>query len=343
MNDNGGNKMDCFCPFCEKTTPAHVVDAVVAHTIKGVDVTVNARLVQCDACGGQFNSPELDQDIAAMALEAYREKAGLLKPDEIREFRATFDLTQQELAKILGWGPATLSRYENGAPQDEAHDRALRMIMRPETLLAELAERPDVLAPARRERLLEQLRSRAYQQTAYRWFIREYVGDYAPNVSSGYRTFDPARFKAMVLHFCKDPGVPRTKLNKLLWYADFLAFRQNTTSISGARYAHLPHGPAPDNFDTLFAWLSGPEGVLRLDEASSGNLAWELLVATETPDYGQFSNSELALLAQVAEKFKDATARKMSDLSHKEPGYEQTRDGEIISYEFAHQMRAALT
>ncbi len=334
--------MKSFCPFCEKTTSATVVDAAVAHSIRGVDVTVDAKLVRCDACGNQFNGPELDQDIAAMALDAYRQKAGLLKPDQIREFRSTFDLTQQELACLLGWGTATLSRYENGAIQDEAHDRALRMLMRPETLLAEVAERTDALSPARREQVLERLRGRPYRQSAYRSFIREYVGDYEPDVLSGYRTLDPARFKAMVLHFCKTSGVPRTKLNKLLWYADFLAFRQNTASISGARYAHLPHGPAPYQFDTLFAWLSGPEGALRLDEVSSGTLDWEVLVANEAPDYGQFSNSELALLAQVAERFKDATAHTLSELSHQEPGYEQTRDGEIISYEFAERMLVTL-
>ncbi len=334
--------MNSFCPFCEKTTPARVVDAVVAHTIKGVDVTVNARLVQCDACGGQFNGPELDQDVAAMALAAYRDKVGLLKPDEIREFRATFDLTQQELARILGWGPATLSRYENGAIQDEAHDRALRMIMRPETLLAELNERPESLVPERREQVLERLRSRPYRQSAYNSFIREYVGDYQPDLRSGFRALDTARLKAMVLHFCKEPGVPRTKLNKLLWLTDFHAYRRNTVSISGVRYAHMPHGPAPDNFETLFAWLTGPEGVLRLEEASQNGLDWEVLVSNVAPDYALFSNSELAILAQVAEKFQNTSARAISDLSHREPGYEQTSNGEIISYEYADSMRASL-
>lgn len=277
-----------------------------------------------------------------MALDAYRDKVGLLKPEQIRAFRATFDLTQQELARVLGWGLATLSRYENGAIQDEAHDRALRMVMRPQTLLAELTERPAALTPARLELVLERLRSRPHRQAAYESYIREYVGHHRPDIRSGYRAFAPARFKAMVLHFCKSPGVPRTKLNKLLWYADFLAFRQNTTSISGARYAHLPHGPAPDSYDTLFGWLSGPEGALRLEDASIGSLDCEVLIANESPDYGQFSNSELALLAQVAEKFKDAPAREVSDHSHKEPGYEQTRDGEIISYAFAERMRVVI-
>lgn len=108
---------------------------------------------------------------------------------------------------------------------------------------------------------------------------------------------------------------------------------------SGACYAHLPHGPAPHDYDTLFAWLTGPEGALRLDEVTSGALEWEVLVANEAPDYSPFTNSELALLAQVAEKFKDATARTVSDLSHQEPGYQNTRDGEIISYAFAERMR----
>lgn len=335
--------MNSFCPFCEKTTSATVVEAVVAHTIKGVDVSVPAKLVRCDACGTQFNSPELDQDVAAMALDAYREKVGLLKPHQIREFRARFDLTQQELARLLGWGTVTLSRYENGAIPDEAHDRALRMIMRPETLLAELTERTDVLTPARREQLLKTLRDRPYRQSAYWSFIREYVADYEPDIRSGYRAFDRARYKAMVLHFCKDPGVPRTKLNKLMWFSDFQAFRETTTSISGLRYAHLPYGPAPDNHDTMLAWLTGDDGALRVDEGSQGSYEWELLVSGEAPDYSLFSNRELALLARIAERFKDETARAVSDLSHQEPAYQQTRNGEIISYEMAKQLRVSLS
>lgn len=63
--------MKSFCPFCEKTTLATVVDAAVPHTIKGVEFAVDAKLVRCGECGAEFNSPELDQDIAEMALRAY--------------------------------------------------------------------------------------------------------------------------------------------------------------------------------------------------------------------------------------------------------------------------------
>lgn len=71
----------------------------------------------------------------------------------------------------------------------------------------------------------------------------------------------------------------------------------------------MPHGPAPHGYDTLFAWLIGGESALRLDVAENGPDDWEVLVANEAPDYGLFSNRELAILAQVVETFKDTTVR----------------------------------
>lgn len=330
--------MNSFCPHCEKTTAATMVDAIVPHTIKGIDVEVAARLVKCNECGHEFNSPELDQDVAAMALEAYRAKVGLLTPDQIRDFRTNFDLTQQELARLLGWGITTLSRYENGAIQDEAHDRALRMIMRPATLMAELKQRPDVMTPERRDKVLALLRGSSFGSSTYSSFISDYMADYEPDIRSGYRAFDLGRFTAMVLHFCKDPGVPRTKLNKLLWYADFESFRADTVSLSGARYAHLPFGPAPDNYDAVLTLLTNVNQVLEVDEASVGPHSWEILVSRVAPDYSLFSNRELNILTGVAERFAAATAGAISEISHNEVAYRETKNGEIISYEFAERL-----
>ena len=337
-----GNQMKSYCPYCEKTMHATVVDAVVVHTIKGVEVSVDARLVKCDVCGNEFNSPELDQDLADMAMRAYRAKADLLTPDAIRAFRAAFDLTQQELARLLGWGIATLSRYENGAIQDDAHDRALRMIMRPETLMAEVRRNPDALSPPRRDAVLARLRNRTCESAAYLSFIRDYRADYEPDIRSGYRAFDPDRFTAMAAHFCKEPGVPRTILNKLMWYADFNNYRDSTVSISGARYAHLPHGPAPDNYDALLTYLTSVRHVLQCREESAGPYAWEVLVSCAAPDYSLFSNRELGVLATVAEHFKETKAGEISEISRREAGYSATADGEIISYEFADELLVKL-
>lgn len=42
-----------------------------------------------------------------------------------------------------------------------------------------------------------------------------------------------------------DPRCGAVKLNKLLYYADFTAYRLLGRSITGAEYQHLQEGPAP--------------------------------------------------------------------------------------------------
>lgn len=46
---------------------------------------------------------------------------GLLTSDEIVAIRESYGLSQVDLAKLLGWGEATISRYESKAIQDEAY------------------------------------------------------------------------------------------------------------------------------------------------------------------------------------------------------------------------------
>ena len=62
-----------------------------------------------------------------------------------------------------------------------------------------------------------------------------------------------------ILFFCKG-RVLKTKLNKLLFYADFKHFKEYAVSITGARYARIPFGPAPDKYAFYFATLLESKG-----------------------------------------------------------------------------------
>src|SRR5690348_3295402 len=61
--------------------------------------------------------------------------------------------------------------------------------------------------------------------------------------------FDRKKFKELILHVTsqcvKDRYWNATKLNKVLFYADFLAFRDHGEPITGAEYFALENGPAP--------------------------------------------------------------------------------------------------
>ncbi len=332
--------MQSFCPHCEKTTSVRDVRATLSYTIKGVDVVIETSLVKCDECTNEFENPELGHDVAGLALQAYREKTGLLSPNRIREFRKSLDLTQQELGKLLGWGGATLGRYENGSLQDEAHDRALRMIMEPDAMLGVLEHNPDILSSEKHQQLIERLQSSKNAEVAFLSLANLFWTDYDPDILSGYRRFSAPKFFAMILHFCRESGVPKTKLNKLLWYSDFLCFKRNSVSISGARYAHLPYGPVPDKYDFHLAFLTDVGKSLASHEAGNGLYTWETLVSNRPPDYSLFSNSELQIVTTIADYFGKATASKISDCSHDEKGYRETSDGELISYEFADDLMA---
>jgi len=52
-----------------------------------------------------------------------------------------------------------------------------------------------------------------------------------------------------------------------------------------------------------------------------------------------FSNSEIKTLIEVKEYFENFGAGKIKDFSHKENGYKETRDGQIISYAYADDLQ----
>ena len=85
--------------------------------------------VVCPHCGNTMT--DLDhvraQNLAAIAI--YRERHGLLSAAEIRALRVRHRLTQARLARLLGLGTNTLSRWEAGRNvQSASMDMLLRLV-----------------------------------------------------------------------------------------------------------------------------------------------------------------------------------------------------------------------
>ena len=137
-----------------------------------------------------------------------------------------------------------------------------------------------------------------------------------------------------MIFFCKDADIPKTKLNKLMFYADFKHFKDYAISITGVQYAHLPYGPAPDHYELFVAALHDEEKSVSINEVQFNDYSGEYLRAVKEPDLSIFSTTELKILAMVKEYFAGFNAKKISDLSHQEKGYQDTRNGELISYEY---------
>lgn len=328
--------MKGICPNCEKETELELVYAKEVVEVRGEPIEVDAEFFKCTECEAEFENTR-GPDSLALAYREYRHRHDMLQPEQIRDWRKQYGLTQIELAQLLGWGGVTLSRYENGALHVESHEKILRLAMEPRNLMKLIEETPGALSDDKRERLLEELRVADDEVCSFERLFEERFGHYAQDEFSGFRKLDIRKLFNVILFFC-DGGQLKTKLNKLLFYADFKHFKENTISITGARYFHLQYGPVPDDYDYYFAELERAR-LLDMVEETYGEYTGFKCVTRNQPDLSIFEQSELDSLINVKEYFKDFGSARIMDFSHEEIGYVSTNEGESISYLYAQNLK----
>jgi Antitoxin SocA-like, Panacea domain len=125
-----------------------------------------------------------------------------------------------------------------------------------------------------------------------------------------------------------------TKLNKILFFADFAHVRRTGVPITGAVYQKLPQGPAPRRLKPIRDGLvaRGEAELIREDF-----LGYELhrLVPRRKPNLAVFSDAEKETIDKVLSDLDGLNARQVSDLSHEEAGWRLVDEGEVIPYEAA--------
>ena len=150
--------------------------------------------------------------------------------------------------------------------------------------------------------------------------------------------FDENKFTEMVLYVAErlrnDRTGGATKLNKVLYFADFAHTRKYGRPISGATYQRLEHGPAPRRLKPVRSRLLA-EGAAKVVVEDFLGHDVHRLVPLRAPDLSVFTDHELATVDGVLDDLRDLTGRQVSDLSHDEPGWKFAGDGESIPYEMA--------
>ena len=328
-----------FCPHCEKEVEVVRTEVEEEFDIRGERIPVSSTYLKCLDHGHLFEDPGSDEDPIDEAYRQYRARKNMLQPEEIVGIRAKYGLTQNDLSKLLGWGGATLSRYENGALQSASHDKLLRLASEPQNLVKLIEDNIDSISAKTAARLLSALKLEDTDTCpSIRTHFANCFSSFKPGELNGYVRMDVGKLENAFLFFCRAAPVVKTKMNKLLFYADFKHFKDYGVSITGAPYARLPYGPAPHLYDLLIAFLHLEEENIIIDEQIFGDFAGEVCQALRDPDISVFSPSELSVLAEVAQIFAEASATKISELSHKEIGYKSTANGQLISYEFAEEL-----
>ena len=153
-------------------------------------------------------------------------------------------------------------------------------------------------------------------------------------------TFDEEKFRELLVYVARrsadDPTFGSVKLNKILYYADFAAFRLLGQPITGATYQKLHEGPAPRELLRCRAELIR-SGKANIESVPYFTGIQKRLVITHgcEADTEIFNPQEIELVDQVINYFWGKTAREVSDFSHREPGWILSEDRETIPYETA--------
>lgn len=309
-------------------------------TVRGEEIRVEIPGFACPSCGQKYTTEMKPWDIADAVYREYRKRHGMVMPEEIRAFRLRMDMTQDELAMLLGCSRITISRYENGALQESSHDNLLHTAMDPGGFRNLLGS--SSIPETRQRELLARFREEGVSAQAS---LEALLGSSSPSEFTGFIRPDADKLVAAVLYFCRN-GISRTKLNKLLFYADFLHFKEFGVSITGARYAHLPFGPCLDEYQHILAMLIEGRKALGVEEIKSSGREGEmieLLKSQVAPDLGVFSPSEMQVIGAVAHQLEDLSAEKLSRKSHDENAWKKTTDGQLISFEYAADLGLEMT
>lgn len=132
MNDyNLIRTIQIECPLCGTIHEVEERKRIAATIIKDEKVTYEEIYYFCpdsDEEENEFTTGKIENINLLNARNTYRKAKGLLTSDQIVAIRNMYDLSQVDLARLLGWGEATISRYESKAIQDEAYDNMLRII-----------------------------------------------------------------------------------------------------------------------------------------------------------------------------------------------------------------------
>ncbi|NOQ23645.1 MAG: DUF4065 domain-containing protein [Candidatus Aegiribacteria sp.] len=329
--------MRMFCPICEEVHDVQVIQQEEPVTVRGEQYLAIARYYRCPESGEEFETSDSPFDPLADAYYQYRERHKMLTPEKIRSFRHEYELTQKELSDLLGWGAVTLSRYENGSLQDFSHDNQLQLAMIPENLIQLINRNSDALSKDKSNRLLDILTGKRGARNTTLECVEKKLISKKPSIWNGFRKFNIEKFMGVVEFFCSELETYPTKLNKLLFYSDFLHYRENTVSITGALYAHAPWGPVPDDFKTLLAMMEEELAIFQSEEiAFEGKAYTGVTLTILTNDHiTALDTDEIETLRSILKTLGHLSSSELSKLSHGENAYKETTQGELITYEYA--------
>ena len=274
---------------------------------------------QCVDTHETFTTTQVDMFNTSQIYNGYRSAHGIPYPDEIKEMRSRYGLSALKMSRILGFGDNQYRLYENGEIPNVANGRVLKANQSPKTFETFVDAARNVLSDD--EYLKIKKRLEEYEdQSVMDSFIHKLIFDGNERSRyNGYAMLSVSKLKNVLLFFIeKFKGVFVTQMNKLLFYTDFLSYRENGQAITGLSFKAIQYGPVPNRWDRVYSLI---DDIHQIEvEGKNGNVG-NKLVSKMPADISNFSSEQLAILEKVYDTFKNDSSVSISEKSHEEPAW----------------------
>jgi len=295
---------------------------------------------KCEDTGEQFEDEVFAQLNYNQLINQYRVKYNIPFPEQIISIRKKYNLSAAKMSEILGFGTNGYRQYESGEVPNQSNAKLLQLAEDPHEF-RKLVDYCRTLEPKFVEKTNRKIDNLLEAQKKYKFEKQlEYYlfGTCLPNSITGFKSPSLKKFSDMVVFFIEKLQPWKTKLNKLLFYADFLMHSKSGFSISGMQYRAIPMGPVPNNFNSIFEYLANKHNFdiyyTNFPDGGTG----EQFKPNPSKVFNKelFSETELDILNKVADRFKNTSTNEIIEISHKEKAWiENNAEKKLIDYSYS--------
>ena len=331
--------MKVYCPYCKKEVE-YKIEKRELKEFRGIEVNTFENVAICNECNQDLYGNKIEDENNERIYKIYREKANIIKAEDIVKLREKYDISQRELTAILGFGKMTINRYERGGLPTKSQSDYIKLLIENEDRFIEKvneAYENNNITEKTYKKIVSEGQEENISKKRVQENIRRYLKEVLnrkPDIYNGYKSLDLEKVENIISYIAsKVKNLTITSLNKYLWYIDMLSFNKRAVAITGLTYQNQKFGPTIvyKKYDEL----SLLDNKYQREDIETENGNTTKIISNENFNLDKINDSEKEIIDTIIKLLKNKKVTDISEMSHREDGWKKTKRLEKISFEYA--------
>ena len=335
--------MKVYCPYCKKEVE-YKIEKRELKEFRGIEVNTFENVAICNECNQDLYVNKIEDENNERIYKIYREKANIIKAEDIVKLREKYDISQRELTAILGFGKMTINRYERGGLPTKSQSDYIKLLIENEDRFIEKVKEAyenNNITEKTYKKIVSEGQEENISKKRVQENIRRYLKEVLnrkPDIYNGYKSLDLEKVENIISYIAsKVKNLTITSLNKYLWYIDMLSFNKRSVAITGLTYQNQKFGPTIvyKKYDEL----SLLDDKYQREDIETENGNTTKIISNNNFNLDKISSSEKEIIDTIIKLLKNKNVTDISEMSHREDGWKKTKRFEQISFEYAMNLK----